>query len=502
VTEAVRKALKEVLTAGYQISKDGFDFLKSINDESLLENLIQYAIKRANVLPEEKFILDEEFFRGLLEEINLGKEVKREITGRGGALPLAAEYEAEIKVLKDPTEGMGTEGDLKGFLEYFRDRYKRMERIFRKRIDTRDVTSIKESLRAPLKSKFKIIGIIRDKRVSGNRLFIELEDLESSATVLISTTGEQMRRAQELLLDQVVCMEVLKYREALFIADDFLWPDIPDSKPKRSEVPLCAALISDLHIGSKLFLRDLFLKFLRWLRGEFGPSELRSLAGRVKYLVIAGDLVDGIGVYPGQEDELEVADLQRQYEVATELLSALPDYIELIIIPGNHDAVRKSLPQPAIPKRYAESLHEDDRVTLLGNPSRVSLSGVEVLISHGKALDDILTQVPGLDFHKPKKGMEFLLRGRHLAPIYGATTPIAPERRDWMVIESPPDILHMGHVHVFDHGKYKEVTLVNSGTWQEQTSFQRRMGLTPTPGIAAVVDLQTSQVVPLNFNLL
>ena len=499
MSEAIRRSLEEIIRAGYQVSKEGFDFLRSL-DEDVFQDLVPYSINRANVLPEEKFVLDVDFFKALIEELNLSKDKEVEVTGKGEGVPLAEEYDIEIDVLKDPTEDLALKGDLDGFLEYFHDRYKKIEGFFRNRLDIRDVTPIREALMVPLKTKLKIIGIVRDKRVSGRRLFIELEDLESSATVLISLAKESLRAAPELLLDQIVCVDVLKYRERLFVADNLIWPDIPDREPNRSEAPLCAALISDLHVGSKLFLKPLFKKFLKWLKRDLGPLESRNLAGRVKYIVIAGDLIDGIGVYPEQEGELEIVDLFKQYEMAAELLSDLPDYIKLIIIPGNHDAVRKSLPQPAIPEKYAEALYEDDRVMLLGNPSRVSLHGVEVLISHGKALDDVLTQVPGLDFHKPGRGMEILLRGRHLAPIYGATTPIAPERRDWMVIESPPDILQMGHVHIFENRKYKGTTLICSGSWQGQTSFQRRMGLVPTPGIATIVDLQTLQVVPLDFN--
>jgi DNA polymerase II small subunit len=499
MSETLKRTLGEIIEAGYQVSREGFDLLKAL-DETLLSELAQYAINRANTLPEEKVILDDSFFKALLEEIMLAKETEVEVTGKGGEPSLAKEYEPEVEVIKNPAEEMMSEGDLKGFLEYFRDRYNRMEKIFKKRIDARDSIPIKEARKTPPKTKIKLMGIIREKRISGNKLFIELEDLESSATVLISLDKEPLRTAQELLLDQIVCVEVLKYNEGLFIADNLLWPDIPDREPNRSEAPLCAALISDLHVGSKLFLGDLFGKFLKWLKMDLGTPESRSLAGRVKYVVIAGDIIDGIGIYPEQEGELEIVDLSRQYEAAVELLSALPDYINLIIIPGNHDAVRNSLPQPAIPQRYFEAIRDDDRVRFLGNPSTVSLHGVEVIVSHGEALNDVLSQVPGLDFHTPAKGMEALLRSRHLAPIYGASTPIAPEKRDWMVIESPPDILQMGHVHIFDYKKYKGTLLVNSGAWQGQTSYQKRLGLTPNPGIAPIVDLQTFKVTPLDFN--
>ncbi len=98
--------------------------------------------------------------------------------------------------------------------------------------------------------------------------------------------------------------------------------------------------------------------------------------------------------------------------------------------------------------------------------------------------------------------MELLLRCRHVAPTYGNSTPIAPEREDRLVISSTPDIFHMGHIHVFGTKKYKGTTLIASGSWQDQTPFQKRVNLTPTVGVAPIVDLQTHAVIPIDFNKL
>jgi DNA polymerase II small subunit len=353
----------------------------------------------------------------------------------------------------------------------------------------------------PLRSKMKIIGIITNKRASGGRLFLEIEDAEDSATVMASA-GETMRKGLSILMDQVICIDGMKYRQDLIIANDFIWPDIPSRPPNRSEIPLCAAFLADIHIGSNHFQKELFDRFIRWMNMELGPTPSKRLAGRVKYLIIAGDLVDGIGVYPNQLEELEITDIREQYEVAAMLLSELPNHVEIIVLPGNHDASRKSLPQDPIPREYAESLHDNRKVRFLGNPSRLLLHGVETYICHGKALDEILSQVPGMDFHNPVDGMELLLRCRHVAPIYGNSTPIAPEREDRLVISSTPDIFQMGHIHVHGVKKYKGATLIASGSWQTQTPFQKRVNLTPTVGVAPIVDLQTHAVVPIDFNRL
>ena len=98
--------------------------------------------------------------------------------------------------------------------------------------------------------------------------------------------------------------------------------------------------------------------------------------------------------------------------------------------------------------------------------------------------------------------MELLLRCRHVAPTYGSSTPIAPEREDRLVISTTPDIFHMGHIHIFGTKKYKGSTLIASASWQNQTPFQVRVNLTPTIGVAPIVDLQTHKVIPIDFKKL
>jgi len=487
-----------MIESGYQLSADGFEYLKSL-DGGTREILVKHAIQRANSSRDARYVLDQRFLQSILEEMKVKPEPNRPLTGKRQVKPLASEYDAQLEVLDDdPAE---PDGRFEGFVEYFRNRYTMLEGILRKRMDVRDAVTIGRALSLPIKSRCKVIGMVTRKNARGARLFVELEDLEDSITVMASD-DEAVRRGLRILEDQVICVDALKYRDDLLIAKDFIWPDIPMKTPGRSKEPLCAAFLADTHVGSKHFMEDLFDRFVRWMNSEIGPPESRRLAARVKYVIIAGDLVDGIGIYPDQINELTITDIREQYDAAAVMLSRLPDYVEIIIIPGNHDAVRKSLPQPPISMEYAEALYKDPRIHMLGNPVRLSINGVEALICHGKALDDVLSQTPGLGFQSPGEGMELLLKSRHVAPTYGASTPIAPERRDRLVINSVPDIFHMGHIHIYKSKRYKGVTAIASGSWQGQTSFQKRMNLMPTPGIAPVFDLQTHQLAAIDFNRL
>jgi DNA polymerase II small subunit len=257
--------------------------------------------------------------------------------------------------------------------------------------------------------------------------------------------------------------------------------------------------MSDLHVGSKKFLPDALGRVLDWLNLRIGAPNQRAIAERTKYVVICGDVVDGIGVYPRQEQELAISDLYDQYKEAAKYIGMIPEHIETIVLPGNHDPVRQALPQPAIPKDFGGPIYECRSLISLGNPAEVSLHGVRLLLHHGRSLDDVLSSVPGVDFSQPEKAMKLQLQCRHLASEYGNRTSIAPEKVDHLVIESVPDIFQSGHIHVVKHENYRGTQIINSGAWQAQTDYQKRAGLVPTPGILTAVNLQTLQVRLINF---
>jgi DNA polymerase II small subunit len=150
-------------------------------------------------------------------------------------------------------------------------------------------------------------------------------------------------------------------------------------------------------------------------------------------------------------------------------------------------------------KNVAEPLYSARAMLSLGNPAEVQLHGVNFLLHHGRSLDDIIATIPGMSFRNPVRGMEFQLKCRHLVPEYGKRTAIAPERVDHLVIDRPPDVFQSGHIHVAQHSVYRGTRVVNSGAWQAQTDYQRRLGLTPTPGILPIVNLQTLDVSMINF---
>src|SRR2546426_10634442 len=97
-------------------------------------------------------------------------------------------------------------------------------------------------------------------------------------------------------------------------------------------------------------------------------------------------------------------------------------------------------------------------------------------------MDDLVSAIRGMSYARPLEAMKAMLRMRHLAPIYGGKTPIAPEAEDHLIIDEIPDIFATGHVHAAGVDQDRGVGLVNSSTWQAQTPDQKKRYIEPMPG--------------------
>jgi DNA polymerase II small subunit len=512
--DKLQRAVEATITAGYQLNSAAFELLSMVAAKDDPTTLINKALQRIEELEEKPVFIDKGFLEILLKPAEIKKEEPEQpqdtnsqtqqqqmIEGKNVFHPYAKEVEANINVIEDPTGKLSSNGTVEDYLQYFQDRFKRVERLLRQRIDVKAATPISEALKSPPKTKLKIVCMITEKRESKRNTILTVEDLQTSATILVTHNAreELHRKAQRLLPDQVVCIAVVKTRSSLFLAEDIIFPEVSQKPHHKAAEPVYAVLTSDMHVGSTKFHKEAFDRFVSWINGKYGNNKMKEIAGHVKYLLVAGDIVDGVGVYPNQINELEIRDVHKQYDIASQLFEQIPDYIEVIVSPGNHDAPRKALPQPAIAKDFLKTLQKSKRVHSLGDPCLVSLHSVEVLMYHGRSLDDIIATVPGLDHNHPENAMKILLQSRHLSPLYGGKTMLSPENRDFLVIEQVPDIFHAGHIHVTGCCNYRGVLVVNSGGWQKQTDYMQKLGLVPTPGKVPLVNLQTLELNVLSF---
>ena len=495
--ELVRKFAE----AGLAIAPDALEFIKgSDSPAELADRLLKVGAER------NLFVIEKTLVQELLETKETAKiPMPVEVVRAPDFKPLAKEYEPKLRFFdkSDVTGKSKCAGRVEDFVTFFRDRLHRTKKMLEARGNGSGVMSTKVLANLPAGREVQLVGLVSSKRTTRKEdLLIELEDEEGIAKVWVGKgRNEQERRcfeaAKNLLLDEAVAISG-KISGPFVIASEVFWLDIPVKAATTIEEELGVAFLSDLHVGSKLFLEERFSAFIGWLNGAGGEKE-RELAGKVKYIVVGGDVVDGIGIYPRQERELVVRDIFEQYRMFAKLMQSVPDYIEVIIAPGNHDAVRRADPQPALSDEIAEAVMFGRDFHLVGSPSMVEMEGLKALIYHGTSLDSIIAGLPGMSYTYPEKPMVELLRRRNLSPLFG-DNPIVPESKDYMVIEDVPDILHMGHVHKNGYEKYKGTIVVNSGTWQARTDFQVKQGHVPSPCLLPVYDMKRGQISVVDFN--
>lgn len=465
-------ALNYALNRGFQIHPNAFEFLETI-DVKRLEKIIREIVREKTKQKLFQINQDDlETYLGIKEDKDLP-------------------YECEI--ISDPTPKITSGEGVDGYNSLFASRFKKLKRIISDRPEAKMLKSIAAAKSAKSDDMY-VCGLVTDKNVDRNVTKLVLEDPSGSFEGVVFDKDLQ-QKAGTLLNDQFVMAKTVIGKNSGFIIKDLILPDIPERLTNRSEAEVFAVFVSDLHIGSKYFMEKEFTEFVSWL------SSPHPIARKVRFVLIGGDVVDGVGIYRDQDKELVCQTLEKQLERARELLEKIPENVKIIIMPGNHDPGRRALPQPAIPKKYDPALWEKKNVVMVGNPAVVSLNGVRVLMFHGQSIDDIVKTTPGLSYDSPVDVMRHLLRARHLGPIYGSQTPIAPEKEDLLVIDDVPDIFHVGHVHKAQLDTYKGILLLNSGSWQEQTPFQASVGMVPNPGIAIMVNLKTFQVFHENYNL-
>ena len=392
----------------------------------------------------------------------------------------------DFKIIQDTSKKSYTSGELENLIAYFKSRYEKLANILSKRPELRNYTKIADI--ADSQDSLSLILMVREIRSSKNgHKIVEFEDDTGNISVLFSNKNEELfAEAEKLVRDEVVGVIANKSDDRGFaFGQEIINPGVLRIPEKKMDFGI--VFLSDVHIGSLTFLEDAFQRFIDWINCEFGDEEQRRVAEDVKYLIIGGDIVDGIGVYPNQDKELAIKDITEQYNEAARFLGNIRSDIKIIIAPGNHDASRVAEPQPAVPEEYAKALYELDNVEFISNPGVVSLDGINVLIYHGRSFDDLVMAVKEFTYEKSDDIMEEMLQKRHLAPIYGERTPLASELEDYLVIDELPDIFHTGHIHINSYKRFKGIHLINSGTFQTQTEFQKIYNINPTPAEVPII---------------
>lgn len=401
-------------------------------------------------------------------------------------------FTSDIHVMNgtDVTGDSTCEGKINDFTQYFKSRYAAEKRLIEKRADFGKAMDISRA--RTLDRDVKVIGIVYEKSVTKNgHTMLTIEDNTDTVKVFISK--DSPLSGEMFVNDEVIGILGKPNRERTMIIPDKIYhPDIPKGHVwERSDTPSKIAFLSDVHVGSSTFIEKDWNKMIRWLREN-------SVKEDINYLIFPGDVVDGIGVFPDQDKELSIKDIDQQYAKLAEYLKDIPDHIKMVVHPGNHDACRLAEPQPALNKRFTKGF--DSNILMVGNPVYMEVEGRTVLTYHGKGMDDWIAAVQNLTYDNPLDVMKEMCVRRHLAPIYGQRNALAPEKKDYLVMEHVPDIFVSGHVHGAGQEIYNGIRMVNASTWQDQTEYQRQHNFNPEPGIMPVIELGSGAIKMHNFH--
>jgi len=445
----------------------------------------------------KKFIIE-----GVLDEVQKDDlEVVGEESDAGDSLIVLNSYSLDSR-----------RWEVGDFVSHYKNKYNGLKDILLGRPELQGVLSINKILNKNAKEKVAIIGLVSEKSITMNgNVMLTVEDLTGKIKVLVNKDKLELYSvAKNLVLDEVIGVVGVSGNKIVF-ANDLLFPDVPLTKEfKKAKDEAYVAFISDTHVGSRLFLEKDFLKFIDWVNGKSGSKEQRDISSKLKYIIFAGDLVDGVGIYPGQDGELAIKEIKEQYNKIASLLGLIRKDVKIVLSPGNHDALRLSEPQPPLNKEFAGALYELPNVVFVSNPalinihSSIDFPGFDVLVYHGASFHYFIDHVDNLRLNaavdNPHIVSKFLLQKRHLAPSHGSSLYVPNLDDDPLIIRKIPDFFVCGEIHRSDVGEYRNITLINCSCWQSKTSYQEKVGNHPDPSKVLVANLKTREVKVLNFS--
>jgi DNA polymerase II small subunit len=477
------------------------------------DSLKEYKKKAINLLLKNNILLKPEYLKKY-NQLGSSNEVisyTNELLQEHNAQPqeIKKEGEGNLQIIDTYKEHI-KKREISDFVMHYNNRFKALSSILKQR-DIQNLTSVNIIKGMKDKDTVSTIGMIYDISESKNgHIVLSLEDKTGIIKAIVMKTNQELFQfAKNLALDEVVAVTGTAGKDVIFVSE-IIFPDIPVTHElKKSDKEEYVVFIGDLHIGSHVFYKEEFSEFIKWISGTKVPAAHKDIVKKIKYLVIPGDVIEGVGIFPGQEDELEYRDVIQQYNAFAEYVEKIPEHIQIVICPGNHDAVRIAEPQPPFHKKFLGKLADFPNVKFISSPGTINIGkteafeGFNILMYHGFSMPYYGDKIPEIresgGLSNMGAIMKFYLQRRHFAPAHGSTQFVPDIRYDPLVISKVPDILVTGHVHKISVDTYRGVTMINASTWVAPSEYQARFGLVPDCCRAIVMNLKTREVKILNF---
>lgn len=529
------KLIKIFLEYNFNIAADALDYIlqKKVSEDILRERIIKIPqdIPVVRLTTVEKYLdplerPNQHIKREIQDELDKSEQVKsgtpetveidnEEITKSTiptkitqkmyYPTPTAYLSSLEVNIEKDIPERTLTKPNISAFRELFQNRFKQLssilmetlndpEKIIQKKILADESLNVRSGI---------LLGMVQDTRVlHTNKFVIQLEDPESEiiTNCVMVQDSESFPEYRDIIRDTVVGIAGVLPKNfqggdvTAFWGKDVIRPSFKSINFKPTSDSHRILFIADLHVGSKYFMKSVFAKLIKFLTLRDLNPKYEKIATEINTIIIAGDLVDGIGRFSDQKTKITLHSLQAQYENLASLLMEIPSHIRIVVIPGEHDATQTALPQPAIDKKISKDLLEIPRLSSHGNPLRLSVEDMKLLIFHGQGNYSLFQKYIQQEQSNPTLGIKHLLEYRHLCPEYGSSIPLAPFKKDYLVINEIPEVIVSGHFHQANFEEYKGVKIITCGTFQRGDQKESHLGRDISIGIFPILDTISGKV--------
>jgi DNA polymerase II small subunit len=484
----VSEILKICIGKGFLLDKEMLEYFNKLELNNVKEiiNIFSRLGIKEKIINQKLFNKNIDKFRNFLVIENDSK-----ISNKEGIKLLSIESNFSKKI------------DITDFIEHFKSRFEIIKGILEKK----NLDNLSSIRRIGVNSGvYSIVAAVVEKRITKNKnLLIEVEDLTGNSIVLVNKENKELfNKAKELMLDDIVVFKVSGSSDMLF-ANDIIYPDISLENEKYGSSDSYVAFSGDFHIGSKMFLEKNLLKFIDWINGNVGDSRQRAIAKKVKYLILAGDNIDGVGIYQDQDKFLNIKSCKGQYNKLEEILKKIRKDVQIVMCPGQHDSVWVGEKQPAISNKWAPGLTSLENLHLVPNPSLIEIEdNFKILMYHGASINRFIDEIQSIRIksghNSPLRVVKEMLKRRHLAPTHGLMDYIPNRIKDPMVIDIIPDIIATADQHRAEVDSYNNILMVASSCWQSITPFEEKVGNIPDPCKVPLFNLKTREIKIMDFS--
>jgi UDP-2,3-diacylglucosamine pyrophosphatase LpxH len=247
---------------------------------------------------------------------------------------------------------------------------------------------------------------------------------------------------------------------------------------------------SDIHIGSMIHNKEIWEGVLTWIIENHEKYKITKL-------FFNGDLVEGIGCWPGQITTLEIPVLENQYKKFREDLKKLPPHLDIILQAGNHDTcVRLIEPQTVLPSEIQSFFGPN--VSFRTNPFCFKLDNSLIFAYHGRRIDEWVNQFEKKTLFQPLEILKEMLNKQHIL-VRKKGIQLFPLRKGGLFLPFNIDLFLRGHIHQARRRQIEGTKLVFTSTRQNKKSMREYKKVPPTRGVLTLFYPKTKDLLSISI---